>query len=157
MAARATTAESLFARCDRSAGEHACWLWKGRVSRRYGVISLNDRPTRAHRAAWILTRGAIPAGMFVCHRCDEPLCCNPAHLWLGSPKDNVRDCVSKRRHAHGEAAATAKMSEAQAREVLRRMATPEPRQAIARAHGVTVHALYRITGGYSWKHLAGRA
>lgn len=153
MAARRTTADSLFARCDTRGGQEACWIWQGYVSRGYGSVSMNGRPVRAHRAAWLLTRGEIPCGLFLCHSCDQPLCCNPSHLWLGTHTDNVRDCVAKGRHAHGETAKTAKLSEAQALEIVRLMGTREPRASIARRFGVTVHALYRITGGRSWKHL----
>lgn len=91
--------------------------------------------------------------MVVCHACDEPLCCNPAHLWIGSQHENVHDCVSKRRHSHGEASATAKLTERQAAEVRLLMKSKTPRAEIASRYGVTIHALYRISGGYSWKHL----
>ncbi len=82
-----------------------CLLWTGaRDSRGYGTISLpGERKAGVHRVAYELAHGQIPAGMFVCHACDTPACCEPSHLFLGTPTDNVRDMVSKERHAwrHG--------------------------------------------------------
>lgn len=153
MAMHPTTAESLFARCDRSQGPDSCWIWKGRVSRRYGVISIGDHPVRAHRAAWLLTRGEIPARLVVCHRCDQPLCCNPDHLWLGTVLDNNRDCRAKGRHSHGDRHPDAKLSEDQVMEIRRLMLTDTPRRQIAERFGTSIHNVYRIAGGYSWKHL----
>lgn len=64
------------------------------------MVHEHGRTISVHRAAWLLSRGAIPEGMSVCHSCDVPTCCNPAHLWLGSPSQNMRDCVAKGRHSN---------------------------------------------------------
>lgn len=66
---------------------------------------------RSHRAAWELTHGPVPDGLFVLHRCDNPPCCNPAHLFLGTRGDNNRDARAKGRHVHGERVGTAKVTE----------------------------------------------
>jgi hypothetical protein len=74
-----------------------CRLWtKSRVSG-YGAIRVSGRLIGAHRAAWIARHGAIPAGLFVCHRCDTPLCINPEHLFLGTQKQNMADRALKMR------------------------------------------------------------
>ncbi len=76
-----------------------CWLWTvARTSTGYGHFNLDGRSVKAHRAAWEITHGPIPDKLLVLHRCDRPLCCNPAHLFLGTPADNSRDMVQKNRH-----------------------------------------------------------
>lgn len=79
-----------------------CWPWCGATSPKgYGKFSTGPRRTRkflrAHRFAWELSNGEIPQGMQVLHACDNPGCCNPRHLFLGTNDDNVRDKVSKGR------------------------------------------------------------
>ncbi len=76
-----------------------CWLWTGRLDKLgYGDIRAHGRRQRAHRVSWQFAHGAIPDGMFVCHRCDTPPCVNPAHLFVGSAADNNRDMAAKGRN-----------------------------------------------------------
>lgn len=77
-----------------------CWLWRGYVqSGGYGQIRINGKPTLIHRLSWSIVNGAIPCGLLVCHTCDTPACVNPAHLFLGTAKDNAQDCKLKGRMA----------------------------------------------------------
>lgn len=94
LAAKYGTREQRFwSKVDRR-GPDECWPWlAAKSATRYGVFD----KTRAHRVAYALTHGLIPEGRIVCHRCDNPPCCNPAHLWLGTPKDNTADMVAKGR------------------------------------------------------------
>jgi hypothetical protein len=74
-----------------------CWSWGGRLHSGYGLIAVNGKTTSANRASWIIHFGPIPDGMLVCHKCDNPECTNPEHLFLGTHKANAEDMVKKGR------------------------------------------------------------
>lgn len=75
-----------------------CWEWtRYRDRKGYGRFNVNNTPRLAHRVAWEVTYGAVPDGMCVLHRCDNPPCVNPDHLWLGVVADNQRDMARKGR------------------------------------------------------------
>ncbi len=98
--------ERLWARVDRSAGEQACWPWTGAKKQGgYGKIGKggDEGWVLTHRVAWEMAHGRIPEGKVVCHTCDNPSCCNPGHLFIGTQADNLRDMRAKNRHCHGEA------------------------------------------------------
>ena len=92
-----------------------------------------------HRAAWLVTFGEIPAGMFVCHRCDNPPCCNPDHLFLGAHRDNMRDMRAKGRGrgAQGSTNANSKLTAEQVAELRRRRLNGESCTALGREFGIT--------------------
>ena len=97
-----------------------CWVWQGsRLKTGYGTLSVDGRGWRAHRLAYTLAVGPIPQGLKVLHKCDNPPCCNPDHLWLGTQGDNIRDMNVKgrARGAPGLANVKAKFSVEQVTEI----------------------------------------
>lgn len=116
-----------------------CWLWQGAFrGRGYGAFALNRKTLPAHRAAFHAATGIDPAGLLVCHSCDNPSCCNPAHLFLGTHTDNVRDMLAKgrARPPRGEAHHAAKLTVAQVRTIRRRRAAGEKLIDLAREYDV---------------------
>lgn len=96
-------ADRFWPKVDKSAGPDACWIWTAsRTAFGYGRILVSPKyVTHAQRVAYELCIGPIPAGLIVRHKCDNPPCCNPAHLELGTNADNSRDMVARGRAATG--------------------------------------------------------
>jgi len=129
-----------------------CWLWKGaKQSKGYGVFVLGGRSMTAHRAAWILTHGEIPEGMLVCHKCDNRLCVNPDHLFLGTNADNMRDAVAKRR-AGGIHNHTAKINWNIA-DLIRSLSYSMKVKEIAGLFGLSRGLVLDVINGRTWKQV----
>lgn len=130
-----------------------CWPWTAAVRRPdegYGAFYLDRRHQPASRIAWQLTYGT--PSLQVLHRCDNPKCCNPAHLFLGTNQDNNADKVAKNRHAHGEKAGTSKLK---AEEVLaiRALNGKHTHEVLAAMFGITKGYVGEICRRESWRHL----
>lgn len=132
-----------------------CWLWRGpRDGAGYGVVRVDGESRRAHRVSWELHRGPIPAGMLVCHRCDNPPCVNPDHLFVGTHGDNQADKVAKGRQARGAAMPNAVLTEPMVVEIRSLISDGElTQQEIAHRFGVSVGAVFSIAHGRGWKHV----
>lgn len=98
--------DRFWSKVEISEDKDACWIWKAGLSNKgYGSFNFQKKMTSAHRVAYQLTHGEIPEGLCVLHNCpggDNPACCNPNHLFLGTQLDNIRDMVQKGRQAKGE-------------------------------------------------------
>jgi HNH endonuclease len=126
-----------------------CWIWLGATQMHgYGVLSMFKRKLRAHRLVWELTYGPIPRGQILCHRCDDPRCVRPSHLFLGTHHDNTHDMMRKGRYRR----ANARLTEANVR-YIRRMHLRRTARQLAERFGVTRGAIQAIYSGRSWRHV----
>lgn len=132
-----------------------CWLWTGGVTwNGYGRIRVNGQYRQAHRFSWESHVGAIPNGLYVCHRCDVPACVNPAHLFVGTAKDNAHDCIEKGRNAvldngdqRGEKNRNARLTIIQVRDIRTARLT---KSGFSRLYGVSRKAVKKIMDGKAW-------
>lgn len=139
------------------AGDNDCWIWTGaRASRGYGHTHLNNEHVYAHRAAYEWAHGIGSAdGMIVRHQCDNPPCCNPAHLLVGTQSDNMQDMIRRGRGnpSKGGAIWTAKLTEADVLEARRLAASGWPIARIREVFPINHGALTLAVTGRTWKHL----
>lgn len=133
-----------------------CWPYtRGRVPYGYGAFTKGgaNNNSLAHRVAYEIAHGPIPPGMQVCHHCDNPPCCRPSHLFLGTVRDNSLDSMRKGRRPHGEQNKRSKLTESDVREIRRLRATGMHQWPIARRFGVTQSTVWSILSGRGWKHV----
>lgn len=129
-----------------------CWLWVGsKQSGGYGSFTNNQVSQIASRAAYQLIHGDIPSDLQVCHRCDNPPCCNPAHLFLGTNKENAQDAAKKGR-MRGDAHSTV-FTEVGVIAILQRVYAGESKQSIAIDYGASPKTITSLVRGDRWKHL----
>lgn len=132
---------------DRSG---SCWEWQASRVNGYGQFTVNRRIVLAHRFAWEITNGPIPNGLFVCHHCDNRLCVNPSHLFLGSAADNSGDMVAKNRVRHGAAHRNTKLTDKDVHEI-RSLKGSMTYKALAQQYGISTTTAWRIAHGESWR------
>lgn len=123
-----------------------CWYWTAKADV-YGRIQINGKGALTHRVSYELYKGPIPEGLCVLHTCDNPLCVNPDHLWLGTYKDNRIDTVRKNRHAKGT---NAKITLDDVLKI-RQMKWASGR-AIGKIFGISSSAVNLIRSGITWKN-----
>lgn len=134
-------------RMDKSGGPDACWEWQaGRTGQGYGYYHTSQLAVTAHRHAYALVNGPIPDGHLIRHRCDNPPCCNPAHLLTGTHSDNIVDAYSRNRRkpARGEQSSWAKFTDEQIARVRELREAGWTTVAIAEATGVSSSYVSRL-------------
>ena len=119
----------------------------------YGGFTINRKSVLAHRYGYELLVGPIPEGLFVCHSCDNRICQNPNHWFLGTPADNMADRDHKQRQAKGEDIAQARLTAADVRGILWLLNIGIPQRRIAGRYGVAQPTVQRISNGQTWKHI----
>jgi len=141
-----------------------CWVFTGAVNQAgYGIVGTGrrgDPNDRAHRITYRHFVGEIPPGMFVCHRCDTPSCCNPHHLFVGTNHDNVRDMIAKGRnskpprnpHVVGSAHPKARFTEDQVRTIRAEYAQGKTMYRLAKEYAVAQSTMQRVVRGERYKN-----
>lgn len=152
--------------------ESCCWVWTNGARNHdgYGKFTATGKTKIASRAAWEFSKGPIPVGMCVCHRCDNPPCCNPAHLWLGTNAQNISDRDVKKRNnaasgnrhgthtrpdrvARGERQGSAKLTEEDVKRIRVMVALGEPQKKTAIDFGVSRSLIGLIVKRKIWSHV----
>ena len=149
-----TVSERFWAFVDKSDG---CWLWNGSLNNKgYGEIGgdAGGPNVLAHRASWKIHFGELPNNVGVLHRCDNPRCVNPSHLFLGTQKVNMLDCKAKGRTTLGERNRHAKLTNENILEI-RSMADAGMLQTeIARLFNISASTISMIVNKKHWSHIA---
>jgi hypothetical protein len=127
-----------------------CIEWQKGKSSGYGAALFNNKTDRTHRISYVLNVGDIPDGLFVLHKCDNKICINPEHLFLGTMQDNIKDMVDKGRNIKGESMPLAKLKEEEIR-IIRAM--DKPHKVIAKLFGVDRSNISRIKSREAWRHV----
>jgi hypothetical protein len=135
-------------------GPDECWPWLGaRNQNGYGKFR-SPTDQLAHRFSYTLSRGPIAEGLCVCHHCDNPACCNPDHLFLGTPADNAQDKVSKNRQARlsrpGSLHSRARFTDDDILNIRRRYLNGETQKALAQEFSTSQSTISKIVLGTRW-------
>ena len=134
--------------------EAGCWIWMGATQLSgYGELISHNRKHLAHRASYQAFIGEIPKGMFVCHACDNVYCVNPAHLFLGTPKQNQEDMARKKRSTIGQKNPMAKLKNEDIPKIRREISLGVSDSQIAKSFNVSRQAIQLIRANKRWENV----
>ena len=137
--------------------KEGCWKWKNVLdSAGYSRINCGNRSSvLGHRVSWLIHKGEIPEGLFVCHACDNPGCTNPEHLFLGTAKDNTHDCLNKNRRiaSSGSNHYNVKLTEEQVIEIKRLIKLRYSQSTLGNMFKVSPSTIQNIADGKTWKNI----
>jgi hypothetical protein len=144
-----TLMERIWSRVKRGAADE-CWLWTGATNDKgYGFAWMDGRSVRVHRVVFEQENGPIPLGFEPLHSCDNPPCCNPGHLVLGTHAQNVADMATKLRSTHGERNPSSRFKESD----IRMIRSGGDARDLARIYGTTPTYIRQIQRKIVWKHV----
>jgi len=134
-----------------------CWLWKGSKNKQgYGSFGTgNGKLIRTHRFSYLINIGSIPNGLQVNHKCHNPSCVNPAHLYVGTQKENIADMFHADRQSCqiGEKGNNAKLTEKQVLEIIELLKTDIQQKELAKMFSVSKQTISMINTGSNWQHI----
>lgn len=132
---------------------NSCWIWKASPASRYGKYMIEKRYISAHRISWLFFVGTIPKGKYLCHTCDNMKCVNPAHLFLGSPRDNTQDMIRKGRNRKGESHGNSKLCDKDIFEIAYMYNEGYTKKHIAKKFKVSDVTIDNIIQRRIWTHI----
>lgn len=134
---------------------NSCWIWTGMMNKDYGSFWFNNKigAIIASRASWLIHIGDIPNGKVICHKCDNPSCVNPDHLFLGSYLDNNRDKIKKSRDKRGSKISNSKLNETDIPKIRKMREKGLTYREISEIFGVCQYTIYSIIKGWTWDHV----
>jgi len=145
---------------SRQNGECIESTYKARTQTGYALVKYKGSTRGAHRISWMVHKGEIPEGLYICHHCDNRRCIAPDHLFLGTAKENMQDAAKKGRLEHvklfapkGEKNHNSKLDDDKVRSIRKEIQEGIRCTVIARKYGVGSSLIYQIRDGKSWKHL----
>lgn len=153
VAQRPAAHDRFWSKVSKSSG---CWEWQAyRDGRGYGRIFWDGRPRPASQVALILSGSPKPEGVEACHRCDNPPCVNPTHLYWGTRQDNIDDAYARGQRAGGERHSAARLTEAQVVEIREAFATGADYRDLGSTYGIDPRSIFGITSGKKWPQAPG--
>ena len=152
---QSNTKTRFFSKIEKTDG---CWIWKAAIDPSgYGVFMIRADKMRAklgsHRVSYYYHFGIWPRGLNTCHRCDTPSCTNPDHLFLGTQKENIQDCISKKRNSCGSKNVRAKIVEEDVPLIVDMFNDGYCVEKLSEKFGISVSVVYSILCGRTWKHV----
>lgn len=148
-----TPQQVFFKNMSKENHPNGCWIYK--VGKRYGKMKIGDKCISAHRFSYEFHKGKIEEKMVICHTCDNKLCVNPNHLFIGTQKDNIQDMLSKDRanRPKGSRHHWSQLNEKQVLEIKERLYKYEGVTQLAKEFGVSHCVVEQIRIRKSWKHI----
>ena len=133
--------------------DNQCWIWTGCLLHGYGIIRARGRNYSAHRLSFELFKGINPGKNFLCHKCDNPSCINPDHLFQGNQHDNMQDAVEKKRMKYGSNHYLSKLTELDLKEIKELLKIGFTQKRISEIFKVDPSSISKINSGKTWKNL----
>jgi len=133
----------------------SCWNWSGKTRGRFRLGGKKDPVVSPYRYAFELLVGEIPKGMLICHKCDNPRCVNPDHLFIGTARDNTKDMYSKGRGVNnrGENCGTSKLTEKDVLEIRELVKWGVSKPRISTVYSVSTRQVYAVLRRENWSHV----